>query len=106
LDSTDVIRHGLERAKWTVTELWVATLGISGAFSRHDVDQITGGQHPIEHNILAVALKDHFTGLGQDHPIPLWVGPTGGEGAKYWLTLLCSRFAWQQEPSGGPGHCR
>jgi hypothetical protein len=74
-NSIDVIREGLQRARWTITDLWVAALSIGGDLSRRDIEQITGGERPatpIEHDILATALNDHFMDLGEAHPILCW----------------------------------
>jgi hypothetical protein len=74
-DSTDAIRYGLERAKWTIADLWVAAAAVGGPLSRHDVEQIVTGARqatPREHDVLATALNDHFTELGEDHPIRCW----------------------------------
>ena len=61
--SVDVLREGLQRARWTITDLWVAALSIGGDLSRRDIEQITGGERPAtptEHDLLATALKLHL----------------------------------------------
>jgi hypothetical protein len=73
--SAAAISTGRRNAGWSITQLWVAATGIGGGFSRADVDRISQDQQdatPIEHDILASALNDHFTDLGQDHPVPYW----------------------------------
>jgi len=69
------IRDGLERSRWTVVELWRATLGISGTLTTQDVAELASGQRPstgYEHDILASALNDHLTDAGRGHPVPYW----------------------------------
>ena len=73
--SAAAIRDGLEQSRWTVVELWRATLGISGALNPKDVADLASGQRPptgFEHDILASALNDHFTDVGRNHPVPYW----------------------------------
>ena len=73
--SAAAIREGLLRARWTLSDLWIATLGIGGAFSSADVVAIIDDRREAtaaEHNILAAALNDYFTGEGHDHPVPYW----------------------------------
>jgi hypothetical protein len=75
IESTQAIRDGLERAHWGISDLWVAALGVGGSFTRPEVEQIVEGRRPAtrtEHDILAAALNDHFTGLGENHPIRYW----------------------------------
>ena len=74
-NSTIVIRNGLERAQWTTSDLWIAALAVGGDLRHRDVEQIARGDRqatPLEHDILATALNDHFTDLGEDHPIRYW----------------------------------
>jgi hypothetical protein len=75
IDSYRVIREGLLRARWSVTDLWVASIGIGGAFVQTDVQHIADGRrapNQVEHDILASALNDHFTGRGEGHPVLYW----------------------------------
>jgi hypothetical protein len=74
-ESTAALRTGLARARWNVTDLWIASLGIGGSFNRAEVEDITDGSTkatPLEHDILAAALNGHFTGRGQEHPVRYW----------------------------------
>ena len=73
--SAAAIHAGRESAGWTITELWVAAVGIGGGFSWADIEAIdadTQDATPLEHDILASALNDHFSGLGEDHPVTYW----------------------------------
>ena len=73
--SATAIHAGRQNAGWTITELWVAAIGIGGGFSWADIERIDGDTQdatPLEHDILASALNDHFTDLGQDHPVTYW----------------------------------
>jgi hypothetical protein len=74
-DSTASLRSGLRRSGLSVRELWVAAMGIGGAILPHDIEDITEGDRaatPQEHDVLAAALNDHFTDLGEDHPVARW----------------------------------
>lgn len=74
-DSAAAIRHGLRLARWNISDLWVASVAIGGGFSHHDIDQIAAGDRPAtaaEHDILALALNEHFVDEGQNHPIHYW----------------------------------
>jgi hypothetical protein len=74
-DSSAAIRDGLGRAGWGPRELWVASIGIGGAFDPADVAGIADGTvdpTPLEHDILAAALNDHFVDRGGDHPVRYW----------------------------------
>jgi hypothetical protein len=74
-ESATTLRGGLAQAHWTVSDLWIAALGIGGAFSQADVQRITDGAQDatgIEHDILASALNDHFVSIAGDHPVRYW----------------------------------
>jgi hypothetical protein len=74
-NSAAAIRHGLQLAHWNISDLWVAAVGIGGALSHHDVDQIASGERlatPGEHDILALALNEHFVDRDQDQTISYW----------------------------------
>jgi hypothetical protein len=74
-ESSAALRQGLALAHWTITDLWVASIGIGGSFARADVALITAGtQHATqpEHDILAAAVNDHLSGAGLDHPVDYW----------------------------------
>jgi hypothetical protein len=73
--SATAFQDGLLHAGWTVTDLWVAAVGIGGGFERRDVERIVYGQQvatPTEHDILAAAFNDYFVDQGQDHPMQYW----------------------------------
>lgn len=73
--STVAIRGGLRLADWSARDLWVAAVGIGGGFEARDVQRIAVGEQlatPMEHDILAAALNDHFI-EGRRHPnVPTW----------------------------------
>jgi hypothetical protein len=74
-ESAAVIRHGLDLAHLSITDLWVASVGIGGGFTRYEITHIaagTIGSTPLQHDILAAALNDHFTAAGQNHPVRYW----------------------------------
>ena len=74
-ESTAVLQRGLQRASWTLDELWVACVGIGGELLHAVISNFTSGDrqaNSCEHDILATALNDSFVDHGQDHPIPMW----------------------------------
>jgi hypothetical protein len=74
-ESTAALKHGLHRSTWTVSDLWIAAMGIGGALRRGDVVDITTGDRHAnreEHDVLASALNDYFTDHDEDHPVALW----------------------------------
>jgi hypothetical protein len=74
--SASALRMGLERAHWTIADLWVASIGIGGGFSEADVRNITAGGHdatPTEHDILAAAINGYLSDRGRDPRVPYWV---------------------------------
>lgn len=74
-ESTAVILRGLDLAHWTITDLWVASAGMGGSFTRADIEHIADGTAdatPLQHDILAAALNDHLDDLGQQHPVNYW----------------------------------
>jgi hypothetical protein len=82
-ESTAAIHRGLDLADWSITDLWIASVGTGGAFTRDRIVQICdgGASTAQEHDILAAALNDHFTDGGEDHAVPYWrqlLHPGGG----------------------------
>ena len=74
-ESAAALQEGLALAHWTVTDLWVASVGIGGSFARTDVEHITAGTRDAtqpEHDVLAAAVNDHLTDQGLDHPVGYW----------------------------------
>jgi hypothetical protein len=74
-ESAAALQEGLALAHWTITDLWVASVGMGGSFARTDVEHITDGTRDAtqaEHNILAAAVNDHLTDQGLDHPVDYW----------------------------------
>jgi hypothetical protein len=74
-ESAAVIRSGLDLAHWSLTDLWIASVGIGGAFTPDEIAHIADGTTDatsLQHDILATALNDHFTGQGNDHPVRYW----------------------------------
>jgi hypothetical protein len=74
-ESTAVLQSGFGQSTWTISDLWVAVVGIGGDLRRSHVVDITAGDRPAtrgEHNIIATALNDYFTDHDQDHPVALW----------------------------------
>ena len=42
-ESAAALQEGLALAHWTITDLWVASVGMGGSFARSDVAHITDG---------------------------------------------------------------
>ena len=42
-ESAAALQEGLALAHWTITDLWVASVGMGGSFARSDVEHITDG---------------------------------------------------------------
>jgi hypothetical protein len=73
--SAAAIQLGLRDAHWDVAQLWIAAAGIGGGFTYGDIERIASGEQAataIQHDTIAAALNDHFTGLGRDHPVRYW----------------------------------
>jgi hypothetical protein len=74
-ESTAALQRGFGQSTWTISDLWVAVVGIGGDLRRSDVVDITAGDRAAtrgEHNMIATALNDYFTDHGHDHPVALW----------------------------------
>ena len=74
-ESAATLREGLALAHWTITDLWVASVGIGGSFARRDVEHITTGTRDAtqaEHDVLAAAVNDHLSEQGLDQPVDYW----------------------------------
>ena len=79
-ESTAALQSGFGSTTWTVSDLWVAVVGIGGDLRRSDIANITAGQRPAtrgEHDILATALNEWFVDHDQNHPVALWDGLPG-----------------------------
>jgi hypothetical protein len=75
IESATIMQDALRMAHWSVTDLWVAAVGIGGDFQHRDIEQIIAGTHSLsgkEHDILASAFNDHFVERNTDHPIQYW----------------------------------
>jgi hypothetical protein len=75
IESTAALQRGFRCTGWTISELWIAAVGIGGGFQRHEVEAIAAGERrasPAEHDILAAALNDYFVDRGQNHPVGQW----------------------------------
>ena len=73
--SAVALRQGLERSRWTATDLWRAALGVGGAFSTEKVEGFASGQQDataVEHVILAATINDHLSDVGLDPVVPYW----------------------------------
>jgi len=74
-DFSTYLRDGLRGVNWVTTDLWIAAAGIGGSMNLKDVQNITSGQREPsrrEYDVLAVALNEQFSDLGQNHPMTSW----------------------------------
>lgn len=66
-----VLRVGLALTGLTVTELWLAAVGVGGNLSRAEVEAtVTGARRDAEHDVLAQALNDHLIGSDVAYRVP------------------------------------
>lgn len=73
-ESAEALQAGLQRAHWSVTDLWEAALAIGGGFSQLDVAHIAAGDaetSPAEHDVLAATLNERLP-RGTEDPVPYW----------------------------------
>jgi hypothetical protein len=55
-----------------IEELWTAYFGLGGSMSMGELVDLLDGRRLVsdhEHDMVAQALNDYFTGKGQDHPV-------------------------------------
>jgi hypothetical protein len=74
-ESTLALQRGLRDTGWTISQLWIAVVGIGGGFHHRDIEDIAAGQRqatPAEHDFLASALNEYFVDHGGNHPVALW----------------------------------
>ena len=70
--SAAVLRAGLAMSELDVTDLYVGYLTVGGGMSLPQVSAVLRGERQVsavEHDHLAQALNDYFTGRGQNHPV-------------------------------------
>ncbi|MCW2528008.1 MAG: hypothetical protein JWM76_2868 [Pseudonocardiales bacterium] len=63
---------GMQLSGMTFYDLWVRQITVGGAADELAVEAYTLGlliPDPLEHNILAQAVNEHFLERGQDHPV-------------------------------------
>ena len=73
--SAEALRNGMRDAQWDTADLWVASVAMGGHFRQRDIELValgTADLSPADHDVLAAALNDYFTELGQDHPVRYW----------------------------------
>jgi hypothetical protein len=66
----ETFRH---QADLTASELWWAYFALGGNATPHQLDDFLTGTVPSgrgDHDLLAQALNERFTSLGQDSPVP------------------------------------
>jgi hypothetical protein len=69
------LHHLMQESQWRISDLWVAALAIGGLMLHDDVDRITSSRRlpsQAEYGVLALALNEHFSELGLDHPVVGW----------------------------------
>ena len=68
-----VLRAGLAMSELDPHTLWVDYAALGGTMTPAELTQALQGQRLLsdhEHDLLAQALNDDFTGRGQNHPVP------------------------------------
>jgi hypothetical protein len=73
--SAAALRAGLDQAVWRASDLWIASVGVGGAFSQADVRALAAGDRdimPTEHDILAAAINGYLSDRGREHRVPYW----------------------------------
>jgi hypothetical protein len=66
------LRAGFSLSDLELPQLWLAYVGLGGTLSKGGREAALRGTQPLsdhEHDVIAQALNDHFTGRGQDHPV-------------------------------------
>lgn len=75
LASAQALRDGMRDAHWNTADLWVASVAMGGNLRQRDIELValgTADLSPTDHDVLAAALNDYFTGRGEDHPVRYW----------------------------------
>jgi hypothetical protein len=66
------LSEGMTRSRLSWLELWVRYYSITGEMDPDQVRLAVEDDAVIErreHNLIAQALNDYFTGIGEDHPV-------------------------------------
>jgi hypothetical protein len=66
------LRAGLALSGLGLSDLWMAYVGIGGSLTSAELEEALQGRRSLsdhEHDVVAQALNDHFTSIGQDHPV-------------------------------------
>lgn len=74
----EVLERARRRAGLSLVQLWWSYVTLGGSGSPVEVEAYLGGAlrpDAAQYNRLAQALNDHFTALGEDHPVPYADGP-------------------------------
>lgn len=69
------LRDGLLRARWSVADLWIASLALGGRLLAAEVDDITSGlQVPkaAEYELLALTLNEYLRERDGRASVPYW----------------------------------
>jgi hypothetical protein len=71
----DHLNLGLDLARWSTTDLWLAAVALGTDLSQTDIATIRTGDRIASHgeyDVLAAALDEHFTDIDLDHPMRDW----------------------------------
>jgi hypothetical protein len=77
LELADHLNMGLELARWSTTELWLAAVALGTDLAQVDIATIRTGDRAAsraEYGLLAAALNEHFADRDMDHPMLDWAG--------------------------------
>ena len=70
---SDVLEQARQEVGLSVKELWVRYFAVGGMCAPLDMEAVLFGAlvaSPQDRDLLAVALNERFSELGDDHPIP------------------------------------
>lgn len=74
-DAGSYLGRAMSSLPWSPSDLWMGGLTMGGYLSLDDVEAVLAGRRQLngpEYNVLAAALNDAFSDLGQDHPVRYW----------------------------------
>ena len=66
------LSDGWDLSGLSLTELWLSYLALGGTASATRVEAYARGRdqpNSYQHNMIAQAINEHFTDLGEDHPV-------------------------------------
>lgn len=74
-DAGSYLGRAMGSVPWTPSDLWMGGLSMGGYLSLNDVQAVLAGVRqptPSEYDVLAAALNDALSEIGQDQPVRYW----------------------------------